>query len=105
MLPPLVDAAAVAAALRESGGVRVVGGGTKLGWGHPIEAPELSVAELDAIVEHNEGDLTAIVQAGVPLTAARKTFATRTPCSWESASMRARTCGSVVRGMTPSCTM
>jgi glycolate oxidase FAD binding subunit len=65
----------VASALRESGGVRVVGGGTKLGWGHPIEAPELSVAELDAIVEHNEGDLTAIVQAGVPLAAARETFA------------------------------
>jgi glycolate oxidase FAD binding subunit len=71
-----VDAAGVAAALRESsGGVRVVAGGTKLGWGHPIAAPELSVAELDAIVEHNEGDLTAILQAAVPLTAARERFA------------------------------
>jgi glycolate oxidase FAD binding subunit len=70
-----MQATDVAAALRESGGVRVVAGGTKLGWGRPIEAPELSVAELDSIVEHNEGDLTAIVQAGVPLAVARETFA------------------------------
>jgi glycolate oxidase FAD binding subunit len=70
-----MQAADVAAALRESGGVRVVSGGTKLGWGRPIEAPELSVAELDAIVEHNEGDLTAILQAGVPLAAAQERFA------------------------------
>ena len=48
-----MDAAGVAASLREAGAVRVVAGGTKLGWGRPIEAPELSVAELDAIVEHN----------------------------------------------------
>jgi glycolate oxidase FAD binding subunit len=70
-----MQAADVAAALRESSAVRVVAGGTKLGWGRPIEAPELSVAELDSIVEHNEGDLTAIVQAGLPLAAARETFA------------------------------
>jgi glycolate oxidase FAD binding subunit len=70
-----MDAAGVAAALREASGVRVVAGGTKLGWGHPIEAPELSVSELDAIVEHNEGDLTAILQAGVPLATAREAFA------------------------------
>jgi glycolate oxidase FAD binding subunit len=70
-----MDAAGVAAALRESGGVRVVAGGTKLGWGRPIEAPELSVSELDAIVEHNEGDLTAILQAAVPLAGARAKFA------------------------------
>ena len=70
-----MDAAGVAAALREASGVRVVGGGTKLGWGHPIEAPELSLAELDAIVEHNVGDLTAILQAGCPLTTAREAFA------------------------------
>ena len=70
-----MDAAGVAAALRESSGVRVVSGGTKLGWGRPIEAPELSVSELDAIVEHNEGDLTAILQAGVPLATAQAKFA------------------------------
>ncbi|MGZ6675160.1 MAG: FAD-binding oxidoreductase [Solirubrobacteraceae bacterium] len=70
-----MDAAGVAAALREASGVRVVGGGTKLGWGHPIEAPELSLAELDAIVEHNVGDLTAILQGGCPLATAREAFA------------------------------
>jgi glycolate oxidase FAD binding subunit len=70
-----MDAAMVAAVLREGSAVRVVSGGTKLGWGRPIEAPELSLAELDAIVEHNEGDLTAIVQAGVPIAAARDAFA------------------------------
>jgi glycolate oxidase FAD binding subunit len=70
-----MDAAGVAAALREASAVRVVSGGTKLQWGRPIEAPELSVAELDAIVEHNEGDLTAILQAGVPVANARERFA------------------------------
>src|SRR6185295_4464952 len=71
----LMDAAGVAAALREAVGVRVVGGGTKLGWGRPVELPELSVAELDAVVEHNEGDLTAILQGGCPLATAREAFA------------------------------
>jgi glycolate dehydrogenase FAD-binding subunit len=70
-----MEAKEVAAALRESGGVRVTAGGTKLGWGRPVELPELSVAGLDAIVEHNVGDLTAILQAGCPLTAARDAFA------------------------------
>jgi glycolate oxidase FAD binding subunit len=44
------------------------GGGTKLEWGAP-GAPQavLSTEKLDAIVEHNVGDLTAVVQAGVPL--------------------------------------
>jgi glycolate oxidase FAD binding subunit len=70
-----MQAAEVAAALREARAVRVVAGGTKLGWGRPIEAPELSVAELDSVVEHNEGDLTAILQAGVPIAAAQARFA------------------------------
>jgi glycolate oxidase FAD binding subunit len=70
-----MDAAGVAATLREATGVRVVGGGTKLGWGRPVELPELSLAELDAIVEHNEGDLTAILQAGCPLARAQEVFA------------------------------
>ena len=72
----LMDAAGVAAALREAArACACVGGGTKLGWGRPIEAPELSLAELDAIVEHNVGDLTAILQAGCPLATAREAFA------------------------------
>ena len=58
--------------------VRISGGGTKLSWGRPAwperhgrpgEAAgrELSTERLDQIVEHNEGDLTAVLQAGVPL--------------------------------------
>jgi glycolate oxidase FAD binding subunit len=70
-----MDAEGVAAALREARAVRLVAGGTKLGWGRPIEAPELGLAELDAVLEHNEGDLTAIVQAGVPIAAAQARFA------------------------------
>ena len=71
-----------AAALREASAagrrVRVHGGGTKLGWGRPLHPPadaELSTERLDAIVEHNVADLTAVVQAGVPLARAQATFA------------------------------
>jgi glycolate dehydrogenase FAD-binding subunit len=73
-------AAEAAAALGEAaaGGrrVRFRGGGTKLGWGNPTPPPdvELSTERLDAIVEHNEGDLTAILQAGVPLARAQEAF-------------------------------
>jgi glycolate dehydrogenase FAD-binding subunit len=70
-----VDAQDVATTLREASAVRIVGGGTKLGWGRPIAAPELALGDLDAIVEHNVGDLTAILQAGVPLGAAQARFA------------------------------
>ena len=57
--------------------VRFVGGGTKHGWGaagaeHALELP---TAGLDRILEHNAGDLTAVVEAGVPLAAAQAAFA------------------------------
>jgi glycolate oxidase FAD binding subunit len=69
-------AEAVALTLREGGPVRIRGAGTKLGWGRPVEvAGELSTEPLSEIVEHNEGDLTAILQAGVPLAAAQERFA------------------------------
>jgi glycolate oxidase FAD binding subunit len=57
--------------------VRAVGGGTKLHWGYPTEAPEveLSTAGLDEVVEHNEGDLTTVLQAGVPLARAQEALA------------------------------
>ncbi len=57
--------------------VRFVGGGTKLGWGAPVDdvALEVSSAGLDRILEHNHADLTAIVQAGVRLSEARAAFA------------------------------
>jgi glycolate oxidase FAD binding subunit len=58
--------------------VRLRGGGTKLSWGaSPSQPPdvELSTGRLDRLVEHNEGDLTAVLQAGVPLARAQEAFA------------------------------
>jgi glycolate oxidase FAD binding subunit len=58
--------------------LRIRGGGTKLAWGRPIDPPpdaELSTEGLDAIVEHNAADLTAVLQAGVPLARAQAAFA------------------------------
>lgn len=54
-----------------------VGGRTKLEWG-PSAPPAdvaISTAGLDEIVEHNRGDLTAVLQAGVPLQRAQDRFA------------------------------
>jgi glycolate oxidase FAD binding subunit len=65
--------------LREAAeeGLRVlpVGGGTKLATMEREAHVELSTAGLDRIVEHNAGDLTAILQAGVPLARAQEAFA------------------------------
>jgi glycolate oxidase FAD binding subunit len=57
--------------------VRIRGGGTKLGWGIPAAQPdvELYTTALDRIVEHNDGDLTAVLEAGVPLARAQEAFA------------------------------
>ncbi len=56
--------------------VRIVGSGTKLHWGNPATTDvELHTTGLDAIVEHNAGDLTATLEAGVPLAVAQRTFA------------------------------
>jgi glycolate oxidase FAD binding subunit len=62
-------AANLAAAAAEGQGVRIRGGATKLEWGAAAAEPpfELRTTALDQIVEHNVGDLTAIVQAGTPL--------------------------------------
>ena len=67
---------ALAAAGEAGTPVRFRGGGTKLGW--PPAAPpstiELSTAGLTRIVEHNAGDLTAVLEAGVPLAEAQALF-------------------------------
>lgn len=70
-------AAALANATADGHTVRIRGGGTKLGWGRVTEAAdvELSTLGLDRIVEHNAGDLTAVIEAGVPLAEAQRTFA------------------------------
>jgi glycolate oxidase FAD binding subunit len=66
----------VGAILREARSVRIAGGGTKLGWGAPVDADvTLATTGLDAIVEHNPGDLTAILGAGVRLADAQAAFA------------------------------
>ncbi|MGZ4185230.1 MAG: FAD-binding oxidoreductase [Solirubrobacteraceae bacterium] len=70
-------AAGLAAAAAEGQSVRIRGAGTKLDWGAPGAEPdlELHTTGLDEIVEHNVGDLTAVLQAGVPLAQAQATFA------------------------------
>ncbi|MGZ4203237.1 MAG: FAD-binding oxidoreductase, partial [Thermoleophilaceae bacterium] len=71
-------AAWLAEAAAEGRSVRPRGSGTKLGWGAVTEpaATEISTARLDAVLEHNAGDLTAVLQAGVPLAQAQARFAT-----------------------------
>jgi glycolate oxidase FAD binding subunit len=56
--------------------IRILGGGTKP-WGHAGEPPGLAIdtAGLDRVLEHNAGDLTAILEAGVPLARAQQQFA------------------------------
>jgi glycolate oxidase FAD binding subunit len=73
--------AQAAAVLRAAGAdgqrVRIVGGATKGGWGRaraPYEV-ELHTGALDSILAHNAGDMTATLQAGVPLLAAQEAFA------------------------------
>ena len=66
----------MASALRDAREpVRVVGGKTKIGWGRATAAREVSTTHLDRVLEHNVGDLTAVLQAGVPLATAQKQFA------------------------------
>ena len=57
--------------------VRVRGGGTKLGWGTPAPDTdiEISTSSLNELLEHNEGDLTTIVEPGVRLDDAQKRYA------------------------------
>jgi glycolate oxidase FAD binding subunit len=68
--------AEAAEVLRDCRSVRFAGGGTKAAWGEPIEAPEVELATtaMCEIVEHNAGDLTGILDAGVPLERAQQAF-------------------------------
>ncbi len=69
--------AALSAAAEAGTPVRLRGGGTKLAWTRPAppEAIELSTLGLNEIVEHNAGDLTAVLEPGVLLADAQATFA------------------------------
>jgi glycolate oxidase FAD binding subunit len=72
------EAAELLRSLGEAGRVvRVRGGGTKLDWGgvgDPI-AVDLETGGMAKLLEHNVGDLTAVMQAGVPLAEAQAAFA------------------------------
>jgi glycolate oxidase FAD binding subunit len=66
-----------AAEIRELDAVRPRGGGTKLGWGPtgPTHAVDFDTRRLNRILEHNEGDFTAILEGGAPLVEAQAQFA------------------------------
>ncbi|MGH8975908.1 MAG: FAD-binding oxidoreductase, partial [Acidimicrobiia bacterium] len=57
--------------------LRVRGGGTKWSWGRPVPEPDVDVSTtgLGRLVEHNAGDLTAVVEAGARLETVQGTFA------------------------------
>ncbi len=63
-----------AAEIRELEAVRPRGGGTKLGWGPSTDAPDFDTRRLSRILEHNVGDFTAVLEAGVPLVEAQAAF-------------------------------
>ena len=77
--PQTFEAAAATLAQCSAAGtpVRIVGAGTKVGWGLPSNPAdvELHSTALTQIIEHNAGDLTATLEAGVPLAQAQQTFA------------------------------
>lgn len=79
LTPTTFDEAARALARAAADGhmVRIRGAGTKLGWGIPAPDAdvELRTAGLHRVLEHNEGDLTAVLEAGVPMAVAQATFA------------------------------
>ena len=72
------EAAALLRSLGEAGrAVRPLGGQTKRDWGgigEPV-AVELETTGMAKILEYNEGDLTAVLQPGVPLAEAQAAFA------------------------------
>ncbi len=70
------SAAEAAELLAAGGSVRPRGGGTKWNWGAAVPEPDvvLSTAAFTG-VEHNAGDLTAVLGAGVPLAEAQAVFA------------------------------
>jgi glycolate dehydrogenase FAD-binding subunit len=63
------------AEIRAHEAVRPRGGGTKLGWSPKTDAVDFDTRRLNQVVEHNEGDFTAILEAGVALVEAQARFA------------------------------
>lgn len=77
--PESFEAAAATLASASAGGesVRIRGAGTKRDWGFAPQdgGLQLRTERLNRILEHNVGDLTAVLEAGVPLAAAQAKFA------------------------------
>ncbi len=75
--PESIDEAATV--MRELGDaerpIAIRGAGTKRDWIAGQAEVELQTAGLDRIVEHNEGDFTAVLEAGVPMAQAQAQFA------------------------------
>lgn len=70
-------AAALAGAAAAGETVRILGAQTKKSWGReivPADA-EIHTGGLDRVLEHHEADLTAVLEAGVPLARAQDAFA------------------------------
>jgi glycolate oxidase FAD binding subunit len=67
----------LAGATAEHRTVRIRGAGTKSGWGRPSgpASIELCTSALNEILEHNAGDHTAVLHAGVSLADAQRVFA------------------------------
>jgi glycolate oxidase FAD binding subunit len=63
-----------AAEIRALDAVRPRGGGTKLGWSPHPGGVDFDTRRFNRILEHNEGDFTAILEAGVSLAEAQATF-------------------------------
>ncbi|MGI8750065.1 MAG: FAD-binding oxidoreductase [Thermoleophilaceae bacterium] len=64
-------------AVQGGASVRFRGGGSKFHWGAAVADcdVEISTLGLDRIVEHNEGDLTAVVEGGATFASMQETFA------------------------------
>ncbi|MFI5956181.1 FAD-binding oxidoreductase [Cryptosporangium sp. NPDC051539] len=76
MFTSVAEASAVLRAHGEAGtAVRPVGSDSRAGWGGAGEGTPLHTTGLNRIVEHNPGDFTAVLEAGVPLAEAQKQFA------------------------------
>ncbi|MGI8623897.1 MAG: FAD-binding protein, partial [Solirubrobacteraceae bacterium] len=68
----------IAERLRDDDGpFRILGAGTKRGWGTPLDAGlgTVETSGLDRLVGHEAEDFTAVVEAGVPLAEAQAAFA------------------------------
>jgi glycolate oxidase FAD binding subunit len=76
--------------------LRPVGGATKP-WGPSSGEEPLETSGLDRIVEHNVGDFTAVLEAGVPFAEAQAAFAAHGQrLSWDPPDPGAATIGGIV---------